>query len=51
MFPLTAQGKEAMCVVVLMTSETPFTKRNMEGYCDNPYHLQLYPNTPKRVTA
>jgi hypothetical protein len=49
MIPLTIKCKEATFAVILMTAGTQMRKRDMEGFCDDPYSpLNL---TPQQVIA
>lgn len=45
--PLT-EGKEATFAMVLMTADSQLRKRDMKGFCDNPYP---HPTAPSKLTA
>jgi hypothetical protein len=39
MLLLTAMGKETISTVASMAEDSQLRKRDMEGFCDNPYPL------------
>lgn len=43
MFLLTAKGKEGTFAMVLMTTHSQLRKKDMEGFCDNPYPQKKQP--------
>ena len=50
MLPLTVKSKVASLAGVLMTSDSQSRKRDIKGFCDNPYPTSSHP-TLKNISA
>lgn len=45
MLPVTVKGKEATFAVILLTVDTQFRRKDMDGSCDHPYPLTTPPRS------